>query len=137
MKEYTVLTINPGSSSTKMGLVKGGKVIIDNEVDHNVKDFEGCKNLADQEPIRTEMILSALKEHGVELSELDANIRTRCGSISMCWRNLRNRVILVYEHAKSDIAGINHPATLGIVISYKLGKKAFCSCFFCKSNAYR
>lgn len=32
MKEYTVITINPGSSSTKMGLVKGDKVIFDRTI---------------------------------------------------------------------------------------------------------
>ena len=29
MKEFTVLTINPGSSSTKYGLVKGDTVVLD------------------------------------------------------------------------------------------------------------
>ena len=72
MKEYTVLTINPGSSSTKMGVVKGDKVILNIEVDHHKEDFADCATFADQEPIRTEMILRALKEEGIELSEIDA-----------------------------------------------------------------
>lgn len=43
MKEFTVLTINPGSSSTKMGVVKGDKVIVNREVDHHKEDFAECK----------------------------------------------------------------------------------------------
>lgn len=129
MKEYTVLTVNPGSSSTKMGVVKGNKVIIDKEVDHNVKDFEGCKTLAEQEPIRTEMILAALKENGIELSELDA-ISGRGVGLYPCAGGTYKIDDLVYEHAKNDIAGINHPATLGIVISYKMGKQLGIPAFF-------
>ena len=48
MKEFTVLTINPGSSSTKMGVVKGDKVIVNREVDHHKEDFQRqrtCHNL--------------------------------------------------------------------------------------------
>ena len=56
MKEFTVLTINPGSSSTKMGVVKGDKVIVNREVDHHKEDFAECKTFADQEPIRMAMI---------------------------------------------------------------------------------
>ena len=48
MKEFTVLTINPGSSSTKMGVVKGDKVIVNREVDHHKEDFAECKTFADQ-----------------------------------------------------------------------------------------
>ena len=72
MKEFTVLTINPGSSSTKMGVVKGDKVIVNREVDHHKEDFAECKTFADQEPVRMEMICKALEEEGIALSDLDA-----------------------------------------------------------------
>ena len=72
MKEFTVLTINPGSSSTKMGVVKGDKVIVNREVDHHKEDFAECKTFADQEPIRMAMIRKALEEEGIALSDLDA-----------------------------------------------------------------
>ena len=65
MKEFTVLTINPGSSSTKMGVVKGDKVIVNREVDHHKEDFAECKTFADQEPVRMEMICKALEEEGI------------------------------------------------------------------------
>ena len=45
MKEFTVLTINPGSSSTKMGVVKGDKVIVNREVDHHKEDLQSVKLL--------------------------------------------------------------------------------------------
>ena len=129
MKEYTVLTINPGSSSTKMGVVKGDKVILNIEVDHHKEDFADCATFADQEPIRTEMILKALKDEGIELSEIDA-VSGRGVGLYACAGGTYKIDDLVFEHAKNDVAGIHHPATLGIVISYKLGKQLGIPAFF-------
>lgn len=129
MKEYTVLTINPGSSSTKMGLVKGDKVIIDKTVDHHKSDFEGCETFADQEPIRLKMILDALKEEGIELSKIDA-IAGRGVGLYACEGGTYKIDELAYEHAKNDVNGIHHPASLGIVMSYKLSKQLNVPAFF-------
>ena len=62
MKEFTILTINPGSSSTKCGLVKGEQVLLDQTVDHDRSEFADCKTFADQEPIRIQLIRDALKK---------------------------------------------------------------------------
>ena len=129
MKEYTVLTINPGSASTKMGVVRGDKVILNKEVDHHKEDFADCATFADQEPIRTEMILKALKDEGIELSEIDA-VSGRGVGLYACAGGTYKIDDLVFEHAKNDVAGIHHPATLGIVISYKLGKQLGIPAFY-------
>ena len=129
MKEYTVLTINPGSSSTKMGLVKGNQVVFDKTVDHHKSDFAGCASFADQEPIRLQMIMKALKEEGVELSSIDA-VAGRGVGLYACAGGTYQIDELAYEHAKQDIAGIHHPAILGIVMSYKLGRQLGIPAFF-------
>lgn len=129
MKEYTVLTINPGSSSTKMGLVKGDKVIFDKTVDHHKEDFADCKTFADQEPIRMKMILEALEEEGVELSEIDA-VSGRGVGLYPCSGGTYKIDERVYEDAKNDVSGINHPASLGLVMSYKLSKELDIPGFF-------
>lgn len=129
MKEYTVLTINPGSSSTKMGLVNGEKVIFDKTVDHNKADFADCKTFADQEPIRVKLILDTLEEERVELSSIDA-ISGRGVGLYPCSGGTYQIDDLVYEHAKADVAEIHHPATLGIIISYKLSRQFGIPAFF-------
>ncbi|MDY3746253.1 MAG: butyrate kinase [Lachnospiraceae bacterium] len=129
MKEYTVLTINPGSSSTKMGLVRGERVIFDKTIDHHKEDFAACQTYADQEPIRMKMIMEALKEEGIELSSLDA-VSGRSVGLYPCTGGTYKIDELVYEHAKADVAGIRHPASLGIIISYKLGKQLGIPAFF-------
>ena len=98
MKEFTVLTINPGSSSTKMGVVKGDKVIVNREVDHHKEDFAECKTFADQEPVRMEMICKALEEEGIALSDLDA-VSGRGVGLYPCAGGTYKIDELAYEHA--------------------------------------
>ena len=129
MKEFTVLTINPGSSSTKMGVVKGDKVIVNREVDHHKEDFAECKTFADQEPVRMEMICKALEEEGIALSDLDA-VSGRGVVLYPCAGGTYKIDELAYEHAKNDVGGIRHPASLGIIMSYKLGQELNIPAFF-------
>lgn len=129
MKEYTVLTINPGSSSTKIGLIKGDKVIFDKTVDHHKEDFAGCPTFADQEPIRLRMIMESLEDAGIEISSLDA-VSARGVGLYACAGGTYQIDKLAYEHAKSDVGQIHHPATLGIVIAYKLGQQLEIPAFF-------
>ena len=129
MKNYTVLTINPGSSSTKIGLVQGDKVILNKEIDHHKEDFVGCKTFAEQEPIRTKLILDTLKENDVDISKINA-VSGRGVGLYPCEGGTYEIEDLVYEHASNDVAGIRHPATLGIVISYKLSKQLGVPAFF-------
>ena len=129
MKEYTVLTINPGSSSTKMGVVRGDEVILDIAVDHHKEDFADCETFADQEPVRMETILKVLDEHGIKLSDIDA-VSGRGVGLYPCEGGTYRIDERVYEHALNDVAGIRHPASLGIIMSYELGKQYGIPAFF-------
>ncbi|MCR5666192.1 MAG: butyrate kinase [Eubacterium sp.] len=129
MKEYTVLTINPGSSSTKIGLVKGKEVVFDKTIDHHKEDFAACDTFAQQEPIRQQMILDVLEENNIQLSEIDA-ISGRGVGLYPCAGGTYKIDELVYEHAKADVSGIRHPASLGIIISYKMSQKLGIPAFY-------
>ena len=122
MKTYTILTINPGSTSTKVGLYKDGEVVLDVTVDHDRKELEKFKTFADQEPFRTEMIMNILKENNVNLDEIDA-VSGRGVGVYSCAGGTYSINDIAYDHAANDAAGIHHAATLGIVIAKKLGDK--------------
>ena len=122
MKEYTIITINPGSSSTKVGVYKGGKVVLDKTVEHDIHEFDDCKSFADQEPIRTKKIMDILKEAEIDLTTVDA-VSGRGVGIHSCEGGTYLINDTAFEHAASDAAGIHHAATLGIVITRKLGDK--------------
>lgn len=129
MKEYTILTINPGSSSTKCGLVKGDRVLLDKTVDHDRSEFADCKTFGDQEPIRMELIQKALEEGNVDLADIDAIVGRGVG-LYACEGGTYEIDDLAYEHADKDVAKIHHPATLGIKIAYRLGKMLGKPAFF-------
>ena len=49
MREYTVLTINPGSTGTKLGLVRGDEVLLDLDVMNRAGI--GQRDLTGDEPL--------------------------------------------------------------------------------------
>ncbi len=122
MKEFTILTINPGSSSTKYGLVKGDEIVLDETVDHDREEFASCKTFADQKPIRVRLIKEALAKENVDLNQVDAVVGRGVG-LYACEGGTYEIDDLVVEHATKDVAEIHHPATLGIQIAAELAKE--------------
>lgn len=122
MKTYTILTINPGSTSTKIGLYRDGGVILDKTVDHDRKELDSFEKLSDQEPIRTEKVLEVLKENNVDLEKIDA-VSGRGVGVHSCVGGTYSINDIAFEHALNDVEGIHNAAILGIVIAKKLGDK--------------
>lgn len=122
MKEYTIITINPGSSSTKVGVYRGGKVILDKNAEHDIHEFDQCKTFAEQEPFRTQKIMEILEEAGIDLQEVDA-VSGRGVGVHSCEGGTYEINEIAFSHAQKDVEYIHHPATLGIVIAKKLGDR--------------
>ncbi len=129
MKEYVVLTINPGSSSTKVGLVKGSEIVLDEVVDHDRSEFADCVTFMDQEPLRVRKIMSALEAAKVDMGEIDA-VCGRGVGLYPCEGGTYEIDELAVEHAANDVNGIRHPATLGIVIASKIAANLNVPAFF-------
>ncbi|MBQ9837194.1 MAG: butyrate kinase [Oscillospiraceae bacterium] len=128
MAEYTILTVNPGSTSTKVGLVKGEEILLDLNVDTDPAEFAACKTFGEQAPAREQKIMDMLSEAGVDMSQIDA-VSGRGVGVHSCEGGTYLIDDLVYDHAFNDVIGINHVATLGIIlakrIADKLGKPAY------------
>ncbi len=128
MKEYTVLTVNPGSTGTKIGVMKGEEVILDLNVDTLPGEFDGCATFGEQAPIREKKIMAMLEENGIDVSAIDA-VSGRGVGVHSCAGGTYLIDDLAYDHAYNDAAQIHHAATLGIVlaknIADKLGKPAY------------
>lgn len=120
MTEYTVLTVNPGSTGTKIGLVKGEKIILDLNVDTRPGEFEGCNSFEEQAPIRKEKILKMLKDKGADLKEIDA-VAGRGVGVYSCEGGTYEIDELAFAHARDDVAKIHHAATLGIMLAKLIG----------------
>lgn len=69
---FSILAINPGSTSTKLALYRNETLIFSEQAEHSDDDFAGITEVLDQLEYRLEVILSILNKHQTPLSELDA-----------------------------------------------------------------
>lgn len=65
-----ILVINPGSTSTKIGLYDDENKIFEKTIRHSVEDLKIFKKIADQADYRKEVLFSFLKEHEVDVKDL-------------------------------------------------------------------
>ena len=62
MADYKILTINPGSTSTKIALFHGAELVFSENVSHNSTELDKFENVSEQLIYRRETILNILKE---------------------------------------------------------------------------
>ncbi len=67
-----ILVINPGSTSTKVGLYDDENLVFSESIHHSNEELVKFDRLLDQKEFRKEEVLKILKAHGIELSSLDA-----------------------------------------------------------------
>jgi len=112
MKQYKVLAINPGSTSTKIALFEGEECLYSKNVSHDAKELEKYATMSEQLPYRRNMILELLAEAGFTLDDVDVFVGRGGGLLSM-EGGTYGVTDLVLEHAKTCANGVIHPATLG------------------------
>ena len=98
MKEYTILTVNPGSTGTKIGVVRGEEVVLDLNVDTQPGEFDGCATFGEQAPIREKKIMDILTENGIDLGAIDA-VSGRGVGVHPCVGGTYLIDSLAYDHA--------------------------------------
>ena len=58
---YKILTINPGSTSTKIAVFEGEEQVFKKNLKHTTEEVSKYEHIADQKPFRTEAIKRELK----------------------------------------------------------------------------
>ena len=123
-----ILSINPGSTSTKIGLFDNEKCVFKVNIEHSQDELKKFKEISDQREFRLETLLNTLKEKEIDLDTIDA-FSGRGGSLECCEGGTYLINDLMYNDAKS-MRIVKHPSALGIVLAYELGlkykKPAFC-----------
>ncbi len=69
---HRILTINPGSTSTKVGLFEDEHPVFVETIPHSAEELAAFLRIADQYAFRRDAVLSLLDEHGVTPDSLDA-----------------------------------------------------------------
>ncbi|WP_163195518.1 butyrate kinase [Clostridium thermarum] len=69
---FKLLIINPGSTSTKIGVYEDEKAILVETLRHETEEIEKYNSIADQFEFRKEVILKVLKEKNFDITTLNA-----------------------------------------------------------------
>ena len=112
MKQYRVLTINPGSTSTKIALFEGENCLFSRNVAHDAQELAKFKTIPDQLPYREKTILDLLAQENVDLSTVDVFVGRGGGLLAMEGGTYAVTELLL-EHARTCANGVIHPAALG------------------------
>lgn len=122
MKQYKVLTINPGSTSTKIALFEGEKCLYTQNVSHDANELAQYETISAQLPYRRNMILELLEEAGVTLNDVDVFVGRGGGLLAM-EGGTYDVSELMLDHARTMANGVIHPAALGSQLAAEFAGK--------------
>lgn len=120
-KNYRILAINPGSTSSKIALYDGESQVFTQVLRHDKTELDSLGDVLEQKSFRYRAVTRALEEHKIDLHTIDA-IVGRGGII----RPLAGGVYTVSEDMTKDLLGryplaLSHPCGLGGLIAKEIG----------------
>ena len=68
---YKILIINPGSTSTKIGVYEDETQLMEETLRHSTEEIAKYDTIYDQKDFRKGVILDVLKEKNVDLNDID------------------------------------------------------------------
>ena len=71
-QNYRVLAINPGSTSTKIGVFEGEKLVYEGVVRHTAEEIAAWGGVIAQAPMRMKLIKDLLAKENIDLATMDA-----------------------------------------------------------------
>ncbi|MCM3002406.1 butyrate kinase [Priestia koreensis] len=117
-QEYRVLVINPGSTSTKIGVFHNETLIFEKSIRYDVDEINQYKTISDQYAFRRQSILESLDEEGINLSKMSAV----CGRGGLL-RPIQGGTYKVNEAMLADLrkgyAG-QHASNLGGILAHEI-----------------
>lgn len=121
MNNPLILTINPGSTSTKFAVYRGKEVVFKETIKHKDEELMVYNSIADQLDYRAELLLSYLKKHDVDYNELNGVVG-RGGFL----RSLPSGTYLVDDLMLDDLKTAKlgeHASNLGALIAQKIASQ--------------
>ncbi len=120
-KDYKILVVNPGSTSTKIALFSNEKILFEKNIEHNSKELSNFNKIIDQYQLRKNIILSFLKEKGINLSTLNAVVG-RGGLLEPIASGTYRVNEKMLEDLRKGVSG-EHASNLGGLLAYGIAEK--------------
>lgn len=120
-KKYKILAINPGSTSTKIAFYHDETPIFTKSLSHSADEIKKFNKISDQYEFRKKVIIDAVNEYGLNLSEIDA-IVGRGGNMKPVQGGTYEINEAMVEDLKIGVMG-QHASNLGGIIAYRISKE--------------
>jgi len=117
---YKILAINPGSTTTKIGVFENGQERFKTNIEHPAAELEKYHNVAAQYDMRKDAILSYLREQNYDVAQLDA-IAARGAPIAPLKGGAYRINQSMVDRLKSSQM-IEHASNLAALIAYEIGE---------------
>ena len=116
---YKILVINPGSTSTKIGVYEDEQLLFDKTLRHSAEDIAQFNTIPAQKDWRRDLVMKALREQGFDARTLSA-VSGRGGLL----RPIRGGTYAVNDNMVKDCTiGVQgqHASNLGGLIAREIG----------------
>lgn len=117
---YRLLIINPGSTSTKMGVYLDEEAILEETLRHSSSELECYKNIYDQLEFRRRVILETLKKNNIDIQSLNAVVG-RGGLLKPLESGTYRVNDKMLEDLRIGVQG-QHASNLGGIIAHEIAK---------------
>src|SRR5574344_1357546 len=124
---YKILTINPGSTSTKIAVFENEKQIFLQNIKHSAEELAPFSTIVEQYQFRKDNIIKVLNENGIELKTI--NIIVGRGGLV---KNIPSGIYEVNETMLHDLQiGVNgqHASNLGGIIAHDMAEQIGCKAY--------
>ncbi len=118
---YKILSINPGSTSTKLGYFEDDEAIIIKNIHHNSEELLKFDKVIDQLDFRTEEVEKFLVENNININELDG-VGARGGVLPRHTTGTFEVTDKICEFSTNS--PLQHPVNLAVLIAKKIADKA-------------
>ena len=124
---HYVLAVNPGSTSTKIAVIKNGETVLRETIYHDHKEVEKYAGILEQVPMRKRVIEETLVRGGVSLGDLSCVVG--CGGllppVKTGGYKVNERMLGMIKNEEIPAHASNLGAVIADAIAAPLGKPAY------------
>ena len=121
-KTFRIFVINPGSTSTKLAYFEDENKVYETNIFHDAPELAKFGSVNNQLDFRKQMIIDFLDQNGIDLNGVDAIVGRGGGSYT-CNSGVYEINDKLVEDTRNAVAGVEHPANLGVQIAAELCKE--------------
>ena len=124
---HLILAVNPGSTSTKIGVFRDDVSVFTKTIEHDRQDLMKFNDVPSQREFRLRFVLQALDEHGINAEELSGVVGI--GGLMPTIETGGYIVNELLENWVSEEKGGPHASNLGALLANLIAKKAGCNAY--------